>query len=120
MSTPDPGRSRVWLAVLSLLAVPWALEAATWSAPAPPAPRRHVVEIRGFEYRPAALRIAPGDTVVWVNRDVVPHTASATKGDWDSGSIPPEGSWRRVFTAEGPASYLCALHPTMKAELTVR
>src|SRR5687767_3014533 len=49
--------------------------------------RKHVIEIEGFEYKPARLRVRPGDTIVWVNRDIVPHTATADSRKWDTGNI---------------------------------
>ena len=44
--------------------------------PADPVPQRHVVEIRGMAFHPEALEVRRGDTVVWINRDMVPHTAT--------------------------------------------
>ena len=75
--------------------------------------------MRGFAFEPATLRLSPGDTVVWVNRDVVPHTASGPAGGWDSGSIESGASWSRVFTEAGSTSYTCAFHPTMTGKLLV-
>src|SRR2546423_277336 len=41
-----------------------------------------------MEFHPAVLTVAAGDTVVWVNRDIVPHTATATGGTkWDTGQL---------------------------------
>lgn len=82
--------------------------------------RRHVVEIAGFAFRPARLSVAPGDTVVWVNRDIVPHTATDSAGTWDSGALGPGATWSLVPSAEGELAYLCALHPSMKGRLIVR
>lgn len=84
------------------------------------APRRHVVEVRGFEFVPRTLEVAVGDTVVWVNRDFVPHTATAADGAWGSGEIAKDGSWSYVARERGRQEYLCALHPTMKASFTVK
>ncbi len=84
----------------------------------PPA-RVHSVAIRGFQYAPASLTVAVGDTVEWTNEDVVPHTATAA-GAWDTGSIGARESRRVVIAAEGTHGYLCALHPGMKAELVAR
>jgi len=39
--------------------------------------RRHRVTIQGLRFTPADVVAAPGDTVVWVNRDLVPHTVTA-------------------------------------------
>jgi plastocyanin len=81
-------------------------------------PRAHAVEIRNFVFAPASLAAAPGDTVVWTNRDIVPHTATPDAGGWDSGSIAAGASWTLVVPEEGLGAYRCAFHPTMKAALT--
>ena len=86
----------------------------------PPPPRAHTVEIRGFTYLPARLEVGAGDTVVWVNRDVVPHTVTRDGGRWDSGSVEGERAWRLIVTPQGSQSYYCAFHPTMRGVLVVR
>ncbi len=83
------------------------------------APKRHVVEIEQFVYRPDTLRVGVGDTVAWLNRDVVPHTATDGAKAWDSGILGKDAEWRMVPTTPGVHHYLCALHPTMKAVLIV-
>ena len=82
------------------------------------APRRHVVEMTRFAFEPAALEVAPGDTVVWINRDAVPHTATSAEGGWDTGSIAPGASWVGVLPEGVEAEYVCTFHPTMKGQIT--
>jgi plastocyanin len=85
-----------------------------------PAPRRHTVEIRGMEFHPAELTVAVGDTVVWINRDLVPHTATgAGKTKWDTGQLAQGDSGRYVARVAGNVSYVCAFHPTMRGKLLV-
>ena len=84
-----------------------------------PAPTKRVVRMEGFGFQPASIHAAPGDTVVWVNGDMVPHTATAVDRTFDSGSIPAGGSWSFVVGARGRHEYLCAFHPTMKGEVVV-
>ncbi len=89
-------------------------------SPAPAAmaarPTTHQVEIQGFAFQPAEVAAAPGDTVVWSNRDFVPHTATDDAGRWDSGRLGPNESWRLVVSEAG--AYHCTLHPNMRG--TVR
>lgn len=82
-------------------------------------PATHPAEIRAFRYQPDTLTAVPGDTVVWINRDVVPHTATAA-GAWDTGPIGAGESGRVVAGAAGTYAYACAYHPTMQAVLVVR
>jgi plastocyanin len=104
-------RRGLWIAAVVLVG-------AAGCAPRP-APVRHEVRMEGFGFQPATVHAAPGDTVVWVNRDMVPHTATATDGTFDSGSIPAGGSWSFVVGAVGRHAYLCTFHPTMKGEVVV-
>ena len=47
-------------------------------------PVTHTVTIDATRYQPARLVVHAGDTVVWVNKDVIPHTATAKGGGFDS------------------------------------
>lgn len=98
----------------SLLAAALLAAAACTTNGETPAARRHVVEIRAFQFDPDTLRVAPGDTIVWINQDAVPHTATAEDGAWDSGAIAAGDSWSRVVEGTGTQSYFCTFHPTMR------
>lgn len=66
------------------------------------------------------MTLAPGDTVVWTNRDIVPHTATAEDGSWTSPSLKEGESWAMIVETEVSADYLCAFHPAMRASLETR
>ena len=74
--------------------------------------------MENLQFNPPRLTVRPGDRVVWVNKDMFPHTATGTA--FDSGSIAPNASWGFVAGQPGEYAYGCTFHPTMKAELTVR
>lgn len=84
------------------------------------APRVHTVAIENMRFVPETLEVRQGDTVVWVNRDPFPHTATAEGKGFDSRSIAPERSWKYVARRRGDFPYLCTLHTTMRGKLTVR
>lgn len=77
----------------------------------------HVVPIQDFIYASTPIRPRIGDTVTWVNEDIVPHTVTAEDGDWDSGEIAPGGRWSMTLAADTAAAYYCVFHPQMKAAL---
>lgn len=79
--------------------------------------RRIVIEIQSFQFVPSNVSVRPGDTVVWKNKDIVPHTATAKDASWDSGSIDAGGEVEVVVGAQWGASYYCAFHPSMTATL---
>ncbi len=81
--------------------------------------RRHEVEIRGMAFHPSDLMVAVGDTIEWVNRDIVPHSATRPS-HWDTGTLKQgqHGIWI-VRKGEG-GEYACTLHPTMTGKVTIR
>lgn len=84
-------------------------------------PVEHTVIIEATSFRPAALAVRPGDTVVWQNDDMFPHTATSAAGGFDSGAIEPGNSWRQTIGQQrGTLAYVCAYHPTMRGVLRVR
>ena len=87
--------------------------------PQPPPPQTHSVTIEGFRFAPEDLTVRPGDTIVWTNKDLFAHTATA-EGKFDSGSIAANGSWRFTPGKTGEVAYICALHPTMKAMVRIK
>jgi plastocyanin len=95
-------------------------DAVNTAAAATAAPRVHTVLIEGMRYQPEGITVAPGDTVVWVNRDMVPHTATSASGRFDSNEIAPGKSWTYTVRATGEFAYICTYHPLMKAVLRVR
>ncbi len=83
------------------------------------------VEIVGFAYDPAELRISAGSEVTFTNLDAYAHTATAGTGDepmpalFDSGRLPQGGSFSFSFADAGTYVYYCVVHPAMEASITV-
>jgi plastocyanin len=85
----------------------------------PPA-ANHLVSIDALQFSPPELTVAAGDTITWVNRDIVPHTATAASGNVDTGNIE---AGARVSVIAGPAGTLsiaCRYHPTMRSTIIVK
>jgi plastocyanin len=83
-------------------------------------PKTHTITIQAMRFIPANLQVSAGDTVIWKNQDVVPHTATSDRKSFDSGEIKAGASWKHVAKKAGSYVYICTYHPTMKAELVVR
>jgi plastocyanin len=79
----------------------------------------HTVTIDGVTFDPVTLAVKTGETVVWINKDPFPHTVTSQTGAFDSHAIAPGQSWSYTTTRTGVFPYLCTLHPTMHATLTV-
>jgi plastocyanin len=83
-------------------------------------PAVHVVTIENMRFTPAELTVKRGERVVWINKDLVPHTTTARSVAFDSGNIAPTASWSYVADTVGTHPYVCTYHPTMSAKLTVQ
>jgi len=94
--------------------------AAACALPALAAAETHTVLMEGVAFVPQTLTVKRGDVVVWVNKDLFPHTATGEKREFDSGNIAPDQSWKYTATKAGTFPYACTLHPTMKGTLIVK
>ena len=90
------------------------------AAAAEPAPQTYVVTIDQMRFDPPQLTVHVGDRVLWRNKDLVSHTASADAKAFDSHEISPDGTWRFVARHRGHYPYHCTLHPVMRGELIVQ
>ena len=79
----------------------------------------HTVTMEGTSFQPVMLTVKLGDSIVWVNKDPFPHTATSEAGGFDSGVIQPDKSWTYTPKRKGKFPYICTLHTTMKAVLRV-
>lgn len=71
------------------------------------------VTIKGFAYDPAEFKVGAGDTIIFVNADNAPHTATAEDGSFDTGPIAP-GQSASVSIPAGTHPYYCTFHPGMR------
>jgi plastocyanin len=77
------------------------------------------VAIDGTTFQPSTLTVKVGESVTWQNKDPFPHTVTSKDAGFDSHSIAAGKSWKYTATTRGEFSYICTLHPTMKATLRV-
>lgn len=82
-------------------------------------PVTHTVRIEGMQFVPATLTVRRGDSIVWQNADLVPHTATAA-GKFDSKTIAAGRSWSAMAPAPGRYDVVCTLHPGMKSVVVVQ
>lgn len=83
--------------------------------------RTHTVVIAAMKFTPAEVRINPGDRVIFHNKDLVPHTATAKDPKtFDSGLIKAGESWTLQLAGDPrTVRYACLYHPTMEGSVTV-
>jgi len=76
------------------------------------------VTMQNLVITPAEASAKIGDTIEWVNKDVLAHTATARNGDFDV-NLPPNKTATLVVKKAGTIDYYCRFHPNMKATLKV-
>jgi len=103
------------------LAITIALVAAVFAASLSAAAAKPAVTITiaGMAYSTPQLTVRVGDTVEWINKDVVDHTSTEKKSALWNVSIAPGKSVRVVMTKAGTYDYFCRYHPNMTAQLIV-
>lgn len=76
------------------------------------------VTIDKLVFVPVEVKVRVGDTLEWVNKDALAHTATATNGDWSVVTAPKQ-SGRIALQKAGVFDYFCKYHPNMKGRVTV-
>jgi plastocyanin len=69
-------------------------------------------------FSPAEVNASVGDTIEWVNNDILAHTATAQNGDWDV-AIAAKKTVSFVLKKAGTIEYYCRYHPNMKGRIVI-
>jgi plastocyanin len=80
--------------------------------------RAEVIEVRieKIAYMPHKTAAHVGDTIEWVNADIVVHTVTARNGAWDV-MLPPNATKRITLKSTGTIDYYCRFHPNMTGQI---
>ncbi|MEO8569597.1 MAG: plastocyanin/azurin family copper-binding protein [Ginsengibacter sp.] len=82
-------------------------------------PKAYTVEIKEMKFQPAELTVQKGDTIIWINRDIVAHDVTEQPGKtWTSSPLTTGESWSMVATQS--ADYYCSIHVVMTGKLVVK
>ena len=78
----------------------------------------HIVRITQMKFVPDIVNVHKGDTIMWINDDLVEHDVTEqTLMSWTSSRLSPGTAWKMVATnSEG---YYCSLHVIMKGQIVV-
>ncbi len=77
------------------------------------------VIIKQMQFIPSELLVKKGDTVIWINKDIVDHTVTEEKNkSWTSDTLHVSKSWKKAVTDS--ADYFCMIHPTMKGKISIK
>jgi plastocyanin len=77
------------------------------------------VVIKQMQFTPAELSVQKGDTIVWINNDLVAHDITEEKNKaFYSDTLEVGKSWKWVVTDS--AAYMCSIHPSMKGKIVLK
>lgn len=80
-------------------------------------PKMHIIEIKDMKFEPEEIQVHVGDTVIWVNKDMVAHDVTQTNKEWASPALASNASWKKAVTKSD--SYYCSIHVVMTGKITV-
>jgi plastocyanin len=102
----------------STTAQPVAAEAAKQAM----APAGKVVEVKvdNFSFSPQTITIAAGTTVIWTNRDDIPHTVVSDDKVFKSKVLDTDEKFSYTFDKAGDFPYFCSVHPKMTGKVIVQ
>ena len=82
-------------------------------------PRSHSVVIQSMQFQPVELTVQKGDTVVFVNKDILVHDVTEERRKtWSSAPLSTGETYKMVVLES--ADYYCSIHPVMKGKLLVQ
>jgi plastocyanin len=78
------------------------------------------ITIRGFCFSPTILRVPPGESVTWVNKDGVSHNVLGANAVWGGfNQLRRGGDVTYQFVRPGVYPYVCTYHPGMVGAVVV-
>jgi plastocyanin len=80
---------------------------------------QHDVNISGFSFGPAVIKVTPGQPVTWTNTDDSPHQISLADKPLRTAVLLKGHSASLTFAEAGTFGYVCGLHPGMKGSIEV-
>jgi len=83
------------------------------------APRTYAVVIDKMKFGPLPAQLHKGDAIVWMNRDFLRHSATATDHSFNV-DLPAGAKGRTVLTRSGATPFVCRYHPGMRGVLQVK
>jgi plastocyanin len=88
------------------------------AATSPAAAKVIQVEVNNLAFSPAKTSAHAGDTIEWINKDFVVHSATAKDKQWDI-ALPTHGKGKALLKKAGHIDYYCKYHPTMEGAIEV-
>lgn len=95
-----------------------ALLLAAW--PAAAAPHTYVIAMDKLKFGAIPAGLHKGDTLIWDNRDLFRHTATANDHHSFDVDLMPGAKKKMVLTKTGTFPFTCRYHPNMRGVLVIK
>ena len=82
------------------------------------APRTRTIIIDKMKFGAMPMNVRAGDIILWVNRDMFKHSATARDRSFNV-DLAPSARRRTVLKRTGSFAFYCTYHPGMKGQLIV-
>lgn len=77
------------------------------------------IVIAQMQFTPSSLSVKTGDTIVWINKDLVDHDITSDKpGSFYSDTLHVGKTWK--MAVKDSAGYHCSIHPTMLGRIMLK
>lgn len=83
------------------------------------APHNYTVVIDKLKFGPVPQNLHKGDAIIWDNRDILRHSATATDHSFDA-DLPPGAKVKTILAKAGAITFACRYHPGMRGVLKVK
>ncbi len=90
-----------------------------YGSPMSPSPASVGATIESGGFAPNPVTVPAGGSVTWTNGDTVAHRVVGENPAFDSGAIPPDGTFSQMFPTQGTFTYHDGENPSMAGVVTV-
>jgi quinohemoprotein ethanol dehydrogenase len=78
------------------------------------------LNMEDYRFFPNRVQVPPGTTVTWMNVGATIHTATDSKGAFDTGDVPGGANATFTFNTAGTYTFACTPHPWMIGQVIVQ
>jgi plastocyanin len=79
-----------------------------------------LVHVKNFAFNPKDLSVSVGTKVTWEFDDSTSHNVTASDNSFSSDDLNSGAKFSFTFNKAGTYSYMCTIHPQMKATVVVK
>jgi plastocyanin len=117
-------RVSVWGQIVAGMLLPLIAFGADWlpARAMPPQAAATTVEVKidNFSFSPQEITVSAGTTIIWTNRDDIPHTVVSDEKVFKSKVLDTDQQFSYTFAKPGTYPYFCSVHPKMTGRVVVK